>query len=129
MIAAIYARKSTDQNGVSEAEKSVTRQIEHATRRCHLVADLLHTASLRPEKERRRARHCHESSSSCSSTVLPYFLSSSQHPRHLNTNELTARATVRTAAKTVAETVALEGKPPAMKSPRPPRAAADPSSR
>ena len=30
MIAAIYARKSTDQNGVSEAEKSVTRQIDHA---------------------------------------------------------------------------------------------------
>jgi len=30
MICAIYARKSTDQNGVSEEEKSVTRQIEHA---------------------------------------------------------------------------------------------------
>lgn len=30
MIAAIYARKSTEQNGVAEAEKSVTRQIEHA---------------------------------------------------------------------------------------------------
>ena len=30
MIAAIYARKSTDQNGVADAEKSVTRQIEHA---------------------------------------------------------------------------------------------------
>lgn len=30
MIAAIYARKSTDQNGVSEEEKSVTRQIDHA---------------------------------------------------------------------------------------------------
>ena len=29
MIAAIYARKSTDQN-VSDDEKSVTRQIEHA---------------------------------------------------------------------------------------------------
>ena len=31
MIAAIYARKSTEQNGVADAEKSVTRQIEHAT--------------------------------------------------------------------------------------------------
>ena len=31
MIAAIYARKSTAQNGVADAEKSVTRQIEHAT--------------------------------------------------------------------------------------------------
>jgi site-specific DNA recombinase len=31
MIAAIYARKSTEQNGVGEEEKSVTRQIEHAT--------------------------------------------------------------------------------------------------
>ena len=31
MIAAIYARKSTEQTGVSEEEKSVTRQIEHAT--------------------------------------------------------------------------------------------------
>ena len=30
MIAAIYARKSTDQTGVSDEEKSVTRQIEHA---------------------------------------------------------------------------------------------------
>src|SRR3989442_11894645 len=31
MIAAIYARKSNDQNGVAEEAKSVTRQIEHAT--------------------------------------------------------------------------------------------------
>ena len=31
MIAAIYARKSTDQNGVADQEKSVTRQIDHAT--------------------------------------------------------------------------------------------------
>ncbi len=31
MIAAIYARKSTEQAGVSDEEKSVTRQIEHAT--------------------------------------------------------------------------------------------------
>jgi DNA invertase Pin-like site-specific DNA recombinase len=30
MIAAIYARKSTEQNGVGDDEKSVTRQIEHA---------------------------------------------------------------------------------------------------
>ena len=30
MIAAIYARKSTEQNGFSDEEKSVTRQIEHA---------------------------------------------------------------------------------------------------
>jgi hypothetical protein len=30
MIAAIYARKSTDQNGVGDEDKSVTRQIEHA---------------------------------------------------------------------------------------------------
>ncbi|MCA1560551.1 MAG: recombinase family protein, partial [Acidobacteria bacterium] len=30
MIAAIYARKSTDQTSVSTDEKSVTRQIEHA---------------------------------------------------------------------------------------------------
>ncbi len=31
MISAIYARKSTDQSGVADAEKSVTRQIEHAS--------------------------------------------------------------------------------------------------
>lgn len=31
MIAAIYARKSTEQIGVSEDQKSVTRQIEHAS--------------------------------------------------------------------------------------------------
>lgn len=31
MICAIYARKSTEQNGVSDEEKSVTRQVEHAT--------------------------------------------------------------------------------------------------
>jgi DNA invertase Pin-like site-specific DNA recombinase len=30
VIAAIYARKSTDQNGVADEAKSVTRQIEHA---------------------------------------------------------------------------------------------------
>lgn len=30
MIAAIYARKSTEQNGVNEEDKSVTRQIDHA---------------------------------------------------------------------------------------------------
>src|SRR5262245_46378620 len=30
MIAAIYARKSTDQNGIGDEEKSVTRHIEHA---------------------------------------------------------------------------------------------------
>jgi site-specific DNA recombinase len=30
MTAAIYARKSTEQNGVADDEKSVTRQIEHA---------------------------------------------------------------------------------------------------
>lgn len=30
MIAAIYARKSTDQTGVADDQKSVTRQIEHA---------------------------------------------------------------------------------------------------
>jgi predicted lipid-binding transport protein (Tim44 family) len=29
MFAAIYARKSTDQNGVSDEQRSVTRQIEH----------------------------------------------------------------------------------------------------
>jgi resolvase-like protein len=31
MLAAIYARKSTEQNGVGDEEKSVARQIEHAT--------------------------------------------------------------------------------------------------
>ena len=31
MIAAIYARKSTEQTGVADHEKSVTRQIDHAT--------------------------------------------------------------------------------------------------
>ena len=30
MIAAIYARKSTEQNGVADDQKSVTRQVEHA---------------------------------------------------------------------------------------------------
>ena len=30
MIAAVYCRKSTEQNGVSDDQKSVTRQIEHA---------------------------------------------------------------------------------------------------
>ena len=43
MIAAIYARKSTEQNGVSDEEKSVTRQIQHAkvyaTKKGWTVAD------------------------------------------------------------------------------------------
>lgn len=30
MNAAIYARKSTEQNGMSDENKSVTRQVEHA---------------------------------------------------------------------------------------------------
>ena len=30
MIAAIYARKSTDQTGVADEQKSVARQIDHA---------------------------------------------------------------------------------------------------
>ena len=30
MIAAIYARKSTDQSGVSDEQRSVARQVEHA---------------------------------------------------------------------------------------------------
>lgn len=29
MICAIYARKSTEQNGVSEDQKSIARQVEH----------------------------------------------------------------------------------------------------
>lgn len=43
MIAAIYARKSTEQSGVNDEEKSVTRQIEHAKtyaeRKGWIVAD------------------------------------------------------------------------------------------
>jgi hypothetical protein len=31
MTAAIYARKSTDQSGVSDDQRSVARQVEHAT--------------------------------------------------------------------------------------------------
>jgi hypothetical protein len=31
MIAAIYARKSTEQNSVADEAKSVTRQVEHAS--------------------------------------------------------------------------------------------------
>ena len=31
MIAAIYARKSTERNGDADGARSVTRQIEHAT--------------------------------------------------------------------------------------------------
>ena len=30
MIAAVYARKSTEQAGVADEQKSVTRQVEHA---------------------------------------------------------------------------------------------------
>ena len=30
MIAAVYARKSTEQAGVADEQKSVTRQIDHA---------------------------------------------------------------------------------------------------
>jgi DNA invertase Pin-like site-specific DNA recombinase len=43
VIAAIYARKSTEQNGVADEAKSVTRQIEHArafaTQKGWVVAD------------------------------------------------------------------------------------------
>jgi len=30
MVAAVYARKSTDQSGVTDDQKSVARQVEHA---------------------------------------------------------------------------------------------------
>ncbi len=30
MVAAIYARKSTDQSGMTDEQKSVSRQLEHA---------------------------------------------------------------------------------------------------
>jgi DNA invertase Pin-like site-specific DNA recombinase len=30
MIAAIYARKSTDQSGISDEQRSVARQVEHS---------------------------------------------------------------------------------------------------
>jgi hypothetical protein len=30
MIAAVYGRKSTDQSGVSDEQRSVARQVEHA---------------------------------------------------------------------------------------------------
>ncbi len=43
MITAIYARKNTEQNGVADEQKSVTRQVEHArayaTRKGWTVAD------------------------------------------------------------------------------------------
>jgi hypothetical protein len=32
MIAAIYARKSTEQQGVADEQKSVTRQVDYACR-------------------------------------------------------------------------------------------------
>jgi hypothetical protein len=32
MKAAIYARKSTDQSGVNDEQRSVARQVEHALR-------------------------------------------------------------------------------------------------
>jgi hypothetical protein len=45
MIAGIYARKSTDQTGVSDEQKSVARQIEHArlcaSRKGWMVDDLV----------------------------------------------------------------------------------------
>jgi DNA invertase Pin-like site-specific DNA recombinase len=43
MIAAIYARKSTEQNGVADEQKSVARQVEHArayaARKSWIIAD------------------------------------------------------------------------------------------
>jgi DNA invertase Pin-like site-specific DNA recombinase len=50
MICAIYARKSTEQNGVADEAKSVTRQIEHARTYAakkgwrFVVAEALHAA-------------------------------------------------------------------------------------
>ena len=35
MIAAIYARKSTEQNGVADELRSVVRQVEHAQQLVH----------------------------------------------------------------------------------------------
>ncbi len=41
MIAAIYARKSTEQTGVSDEEKAVTRQVELAKALKVKVAELV----------------------------------------------------------------------------------------
>jgi hypothetical protein len=58
MIAAIYARKSTEQNGVADDQKSVAQQIEHApqyaTRKGWLLADdhdAMALDALRPERQ------------------------------------------------------------------------------
>ena len=49
MIAAVYVRKSTEQTGVADDQKSVARQIEHArqyaTRKGWLVATITSTST------------------------------------------------------------------------------------
>src|SRR5712692_3516714 len=46
LLAAIYVRKSTDQVGVSEEQRSVTRQIEHARQYAAQHGWLVHEASV-----------------------------------------------------------------------------------
>ena len=55
MIAAIYARKSTEQTGVADEQKSVARQIEHARAVRHAQGlDRRRRARLRRRRDLRR---------------------------------------------------------------------------
>src|SRR5713226_9324185 len=46
LLAAIYVRKSTDQVGVSDEQRSVTRQIEHARHYAAQHGWIVHEASI-----------------------------------------------------------------------------------
>ena len=56
MITGVYARKSTEQHGVADDQKSVTRQIEHARayaiRKGWTVDDGLHFRGRRDQRRR-----------------------------------------------------------------------------
>jgi DNA invertase Pin-like site-specific DNA recombinase len=56
MIAAIFARKSTDQNGVADEAKSVTRQIDRARQCAESKGWLLDDRFIFVDDGRRRGR-------------------------------------------------------------------------
>jgi hypothetical protein len=51
MIAAIYARKSTEQNGIADEQKSVARQVDRARQYAHRKAGRSTTITSSPTTE------------------------------------------------------------------------------
>ena len=69
MIAAVYARKSTDQN-LPDAEKSVTRQVEHAT--VYAAREGLDIAEVQHQEDRQESADPRNRHEALDAEVVPH---------------------------------------------------------